>query len=168
MWILECYSMGDFPEEMPDLGELYRIFERHEGRISFESTDDFARMLFEENFVSLASIERDGTISLAFSVYLESYKEGVLIPEKDGRVESKNAALQLLYQHDAYVLAYPETNISAYEDMAIITSPEDAIIVFEAWREGIPYVDDSLTETIVFDQESGESHKKSDFNEDMT
>ena len=157
--------MGDFPEEMPDLGELYRIFEYG---LTFESTDDFARMLFEENFVSLASIERDGTISLAFSVYLESYKEGVLIPEKDGRVESKNAALQLLYQHDAYVLAYPETNISAYEDMAIITSPEDAIIVFEAWREGIPYVDDSLTETIVFDQESGESHKKSDFNEDMT
>ena len=112
---------------------------------------------------------------VAFEIMLEEFPRGVLNTDADGFVNIKDARLQLIFNEQnpnpvpdhAYNLAYPETSISSWEDIVILHDEEKARLAFEAWRQGVPFVDDDAKMTYSLNEETGEYELQPFFDDDM-
>ena len=173
-YYIAAYQMCESPGELPEgTEELWNLFAPGAGIIFDEDIgDDLATMLYDEEFLKLSSIVDDeyGATVLAFKIYLlyETEVDG----EKVGEC-SHREPLQLMWSLDdsgsvgAYMLAYPDSEISSVEDMEILTDEEVARAALGAWGEGIPY---TLCPTFIYkpDESTGKFVRESDFSEDMS
>ncbi len=181
MFILRPYYLDALPPVVSeDEMSMHLQFEEH-GFLKIQSVSKLVDLLFEDmRFVNYAALGTDpeDTMELpfvAFEILLESYPDGMLKPNQNGVVSAKDAALQLMFNeqnpnpipdHD-YTLAYPDTNISSSGDIVILYDAEKARIAFEAWLEGLPFVDDLETKTYRLNEETGEYELQPAFDNDM-
>jgi len=144
--------------------------------------EELAEWLFTEDFLRLASIVNDesGATVLAFKISLLNETE-VVLSDSDNVVlyggdaweYSQQKPLQLMWSLDdsgsvgAYMLAYPDSEISSSGDIEILTDEEVARTALEAWGEGIPY---ALSPTFIYkpDESTGKFVRESEFSEDMS
>ena len=168
-YYITAYQMCESPEELPEgTEELWNGIFRDAlgGGIIFDEDigADLATMLYSEEFLKLSSIVDDehGATVLAFKIHL--LKHGVFNGEEP---------LQLMWSLDnsgsvgAYMLAYPDSEISSVEDMEILTDEGVARAALGAWSEGIPY---TLCPTFIYkpDEPTGKFVRESEFSEDMS
>jgi len=175
-----AYQMCERPEKLPEgTEELWDIFAR--SGIGTDTAEGLAEFLFSEDFLRLASIVNDehGVTVLAFKIGLlkESEVDGEKVWEYLTEIRNERTShrepLQLMWSLDesgsegAYMLAYPDSEISSVEDMEILTDEEDAVAALGAWGEGIPY---TLCPTFTYkpDESTGKFVRDSDFSEDMS
>ena len=201
---ISAYQMCERPKKLPEgTEELWNIFARSDDEevmpgIGTDTAEDLATLLFIEDFLKLSSIVDDeyGATVLAFKIYLlyETEVDG----EKVGEC-SHREPLQLMWSLDdsgsvgAYMLAYPDSEISSVEDMEILTDEEVARAALGAWEDGggIPHTwcsplwsqtssrGDHQRPTFVVpmsaqcieykpDESTGKFVRESDFSEDMS
>ena len=170
------YTMG-YPEKVPEEAkEFFKIFDETPG-LKVNSTDDLVELLFQNTgFIALASFGADEDVAfVAFEIMLDEFPPGVLNTDADGFVNIKDARLQLIFNEQnpnrvpdhAYDLAYPETSISSQRDIVILHDEEKARLAFEAWCEGVPFVDDDVKRTYSLNKETGMYELQPFFDDDM-
>jgi len=180
-YYITTYQMCESPEELPEwdrfpVGTMGRngIF-RHllDGGIIFDEDigTDLASMLYSEEFLKLSSIVNDehGATVLAFKIHL--LKHGAINGEEVLQLHEE--PLQLMWSLDdsgsvgAYMLAYPDSEISSSGDIEILTDEGVARAALGAWGEGIPY---TLSPTFIYkpDESTGKFVRESEFSEDMS
>ncbi len=166
---ITAYQMCERPKKLPEgTEELWNIFARSDDEevmpgIGIDTAEDLATLLFIEDFLKLSSIVDDehGATVLAFEIRLSNETE---VDGEKFWEYSQRGPLQLMWSLDesgsegAYMLAYPDSEISSVEDMEILTDEGVAVAALGAWGEGIPY---TLSPTFKFVREP-------DFSEDMS
>ena len=184
---ITAYQMCEGPGELPEGTELmWRIYCTSRGAdvimpdsstVSFNASnilmapEELAEWLFTEDFLRLASIVNDehGATVLAFKIHL--LKHGAINGEEVLQLHEE--PLQLMWSLDdsgsvgAYMLAYPDSEISSSGDIEILTDEEVARAALGAWGEGIPY---TLSPTFIYkpDESTGKFVRESEFSEDMS
>ena len=178
-YYITTYQMCESPEELPEGTdsqlELWNGIFRDllDGGIIFDEDigDDLASMLYSEEFLKLSSIVNDehGATVLAFKIHL--LKHGAINGEEVLQLHEE--PLQLMWSLDdsgsvgAYMLAYPDSEISSSGDIEILTDEGVARAALGAWGEGIPY---TLSPTFIYkpDESTGKFVRESEFSEDMS
>ena len=189
-----CEGPGELPEGTELMWRIYctsrgaDVIMPDSSTVSFNASnilmapEELAEWLFTEDFLRLASIVNDesGATVLAFKISLLNETE-VVLPDSDNVVlyggdaweYSQQKPLQLMWSLDdsgsvgAYMLAYPDSEISSSGDIEILTDEEVARAALGAWGEGIPY---TLSPTFIYkpDESTGKFVRESEFSEDMS
>jgi len=144
-YYITAYQICSGPEELPEsTADLWNLFTQGfilDEEFS-EDSCDLATMLYDEEFLKLSTIvdEEWGCTVLGFAIHLE-------------KGDGYKAPLQLMWNQDdsgsdgAYMLAYPDSEISSSQDIEILTDEGVARTALGAWGEGTPYI---LSPTFVF------------------
>jgi len=177
MYLMTAYFIGAPPSQIPETAVKYFHLFNNGAGLQLQSTQDLVDLLFkDEGFISLASYGAEEDLPfMAFEILLKEYVPGVLKVNETGEVRKKDAALQLVFNEQnpnpapdhAYNLSYPDSSISTLTDIVILHDEEKARVVFDAWRNGIPFVDDDLVHTYSLNPETGQYELQPFFDDDM-